>query len=169
MTSATVALPLEVLTLDLQGETFAIEAVRVREILDLVPITEVPGAPSFASGLINMRGRVIPLADLRLKLGMAPTPPTIDSRIVVLDIELEGEPITVGMIADKVNEVTELAAATVEDAPRIGLQWRPEFIRCIGKRTGNFIIVLNVEAIFEHSLTEQFGGAAARPSGHSAA
>ena len=169
MTSATASTPLEVLTLDLQGETFAIEAMRVREILDLVPITEVPGAQAFANGLINMRGRVIPLADLRLKLGMTPTPPTIDSRIVVLDIELEGEPITVGIISDKVNEVTELSAAAIEDAPRIGLQWRPEFIRCIAKRASSFIIVLHVEAIFAHALAEQFGGVDNHLPGHGAA
>src|SRR5271169_2244063 len=76
--------PLVVLTLALQGETFAVEAARVREILDQIPITDVPGADRFVNGLINVRGRVVPLADLRLKFNMEQRPPTIDTRIVVI-------------------------------------------------------------------------------------
>src|SRR5580704_6483576 len=90
---------LEVLTLDLEGEMFAVETAHVREILDLVPITEVPHSQPFVNGLINVRGKIVPLADLRIKFGMEQKPPTIDTRIVVLEIEFEGDPITVGIRA----------------------------------------------------------------------
>jgi purine-binding chemotaxis protein CheW len=135
---------LEVLTLDLEGEIFAIEAEQVREILDLVPITEVPGSQPFVKGLINVRGRVVPFADPRLRFGMEERPPTIDTRIVVIEVELDGDPTTVGIRADKVYEVTELAAAALEETPKIGMRWRPEFIRCIGKRGPDFVVVLDM-------------------------
>jgi purine-binding chemotaxis protein CheW len=139
---------LEVLTLDLQGEVFALEASCVREILDLPQITEVPGSQPFVPGLINVRGKVVPVADLRIKFGMELTPPTIDTRIVVIDIDIDGDATSVGIRADKVHEVTEVAAASLEETPRIGMRWRPEFIRCVGKRDADFIIVPDIARLF---------------------
>ena len=140
---------LEVLTLALDGHLFALEATHVREILDLGPVTEVPSAIPFVNGLINVRGKVVPVADLRIKFGMALEPATVDTRIVVIEIELGGEPTIVGLRADKVYEVTEVGAAVLEETPRIGMRWRPEFIRCIGKRGADFIIVADLGRIFE--------------------
>jgi len=139
---------MQVLTLGLGGEVFALDAGLVREILDHVPVTDVPGARPFVSGIINVRGRVVPLADLRLPFGMEVTPPSIDSRVVVIEIERDGQPMSVGILADKVYEVTEIAAASMEDAPRIGMRWRPEFVRGIGKRNDDFIVVPDIERIF---------------------
>jgi purine-binding chemotaxis protein CheW len=150
---------LEVLTLGLGGEIFALEATHVREILDVVSITQVPNSRPFVNGLINVRGKVVPLADLRLKFGMEQKPPSIDTRIVVIEIELDGDPVTIGILADKVYEVTEIAAASLEETPRIGMRWRPEFIRCIGKRGTDFIVVLDIERVF--SDTPQHDTAAA--------
>ncbi len=145
---------LEVLTLDLEGETFAVEAAYVREILDLVAITEVPHSQPFVAGLINVRGKVVPLADLRIKFGMAQKPPTVDTRIVVIELELQGEPLTVGIRADKVHEVTEVSAAALQETPRIGTRWRPEFIRCIGKRGDDFMVVLDIARVFSTGLQQ---------------
>jgi purine-binding chemotaxis protein CheW len=139
---------LEVLTLNLDGELFALDAGCVREILDFVPVTEVPGSQPFVNGLINVRGKVVPLADLRLKFGMEQKPATVDTRIVVTEIDFEGFPMTVGLRADKVYEVTELGASSTEEAPKVGMKWRPEFIRAIGKREADFIVVLDLERIF---------------------
>lgn len=140
--------PLEVLTLGLDGEIFALEASCVREILDLVPVTEVPSAPPFVNGLINVRGKVVPLADLRPKFGMEQKPSTIDTRIVVIEVMIEDAPAIVGVRADKVYEMAEVAASALEETPRIGMRWRPEYILCIGKRGTDFIVVLDVERIF---------------------
>lgn len=139
---------IEVLTLGLQGETFAIEAGIVREILDRVAVTEVPNARPLVGGLINVRGKVVPLADLRVMFGMERTESTVDSRIVVIEIDLAGESTIVGLLADKVYEVTELAAASLTETPRIGMRWRPEFIRCIGKRANEFVVVPDLVTIF---------------------
>lgn len=139
---------IEVLTLDLDGHTFAVPAAYVHEILDLGPVTAVPGANPFVGGLINVRGRIVPLADLRHKFGMPAKPSTIDTRIVVIEVDLDGDATMIGLIADKVNEVTEIAATDVAETPRIGLTWRREYIDCIGKLGGDFVVVLDIAEIF---------------------
>lgn len=138
---------LQVLTLALHGEIFALEAHHVREILDLVTVTEVPGAPRYLNGLINVRGKVVPLLDLCLKLGMPPSPPSIDTRIVVVEVVVEGQPTIVGVRADRVYEITELAANALEEAPQIGMRVPRSFVRCIGKRAGEFLVVLHLDNI----------------------
>ena len=137
------------LTIRLDDELFAVEASRVREILDLVPITEVPGAATFVGGLINVRGRVVPLADLRVIFGMNRPEPDEDTRIVVMEVDMDGEPTIAGILADKVHDVTNIEAASIEEAPKVGMRWRPEFIKGIGKRNGGFIIIPNMEQIFQ--------------------
>ncbi|MBB4052799.1 purine-binding chemotaxis protein CheW [Devosia subaequoris] len=139
------------LTIRLDDELFAVEAHHVREILELVPITEVPNAPEFVGGLINVRGRVVPLADLRVMFGMNRAEPDEDTRIVVMEVDMDGEPAIVGILADKVHDVTDIEAASIEEAPKVGMRWRPEFIKGIGKRNGGFIIIPNMERIFEIS------------------
>ncbi|MCR6630959.1 MAG: chemotaxis protein CheW [Magnetospirillum sp.] len=154
---------LEVVTLGLDGEIFAIDAGLVHEILDMAQVTRVPGASPFVGGLINVRGKVVPLADPRVRFGMECRPPTIDSRILVIEIELDGEPTIVGMLADKVYEVTEVAATSLEETPRIGMRWPPHLIRCVGKRGEDFIIVLEIGRLFSGSDVVTLGEAAARP------
>ena len=147
--TATATGAMNALTLRMQDETFAVEAGSVREILDLVPITEVPNAPPFVTGLINVRGRVVPLADLRVMFDMDRPPPDPDTRIVVIEIELEGESTVAGILADKVYEVTEIEATSIQHAPRVGMRWRPDFVKAIGKRNGDFIIIPDMARIFE--------------------
>jgi purine-binding chemotaxis protein CheW len=139
---------MKVVTLGLEGEVFAIEAESVREILDPPPITRVPNAPPFVDGLINVRGRVVPLADLRVMFGMARRAADSDTRIVVLEIELDQEPTIVGVLADRVYDVTDIEPATVEEAPKVGMRWRADFVRGIGKRGDDFIIVPDLGRIF---------------------
>jgi purine-binding chemotaxis protein CheW len=137
----------QVLMLGLAGEVFALDARQVREILDPVPVTRVPGAQSFVSSVLNVRGKVIPLADLRVRFGMPPASITPDSRFIVLEIELAGEPTTIGIVADKVYEVTDLDTSTLQKAPPIGMRWQPEFITAIAKWKDEFIIVPNMKQI----------------------
>jgi purine-binding chemotaxis protein CheW len=137
------------LTLGMQDEMFAVEAGSVREILDLVPITEVPNAPAFVAGLINVRGRVVPLADLRVMFDMDQPPPNQDTRIVVIEAEVEGEPTVVGILADKVYDVTDIEEAAIQQAPKVGMRWRADFVKGIGKRNGNFIVIPDLGRIFE--------------------
>jgi purine-binding chemotaxis protein CheW len=137
-----------ILTVGLGGEVFAIPAGIVREIRDIGRVTPVPTAPAFVCNLINVRGRVVPLADLRVRFGMPAAEPTLDTRIVVLEIALKGEPTTVAILADKVYEVTQLDEVVSTDVPRIGSRWRPEFVAAIGRRNGQFVMVLDIDKVF---------------------
>ncbi|MBN8952966.1 MULTISPECIES: chemotaxis protein CheW [unclassified Rhizobium] len=139
---------LSVLTFSLNGETFAIEAVVVQEILDLLPETSVPGSLPFVGSVINFRGKVIPLADIRIAFGMEAANVTIDSRIVVTELELDGETTLIGIRTDKVHEVTQLSQAASEPPPVIGMRWRTDYIHALVKRDGEFIILPNLQAIF---------------------
>ncbi len=138
----------QVLTFDLHGETFALEAGLVREVLDLGPETAVPGAAPFVAAVINFRGRVIPLADLRPAFGLDCGAPTLDSRIVVIEYDLDGDPSLIGLRADKVHEVTTVETADIEEAPRVGLRWRTDFIRGLVRRDGDLIVVPDLAQIF---------------------
>lgn len=149
---------MEVLTFNLNGETFAIEAIRVQEILDLLPETSVPGASRFAACVINFRGKVIPLADLRLAFGMEAEEPTIDSRVVVIELDLSGETTLIGLRTDKVNEVTTLAPSASEPPPSVGMRWRPDYIQGLFKRGGEFIIQPNLQAIFAQHDSQAASG-----------
>ncbi len=139
-------------TMRLGGEVMAIPADGLREILEPVPVTRVPTAHGFSAGMVNVRGSVVPLADLKVAFGMEPTEPTADTRFLVLDVRVKGEDITVGIIADKVHDVVEMDQATLEEIPGVGLKWPPEFIRGIGKWQGEFVLLPDLETVFSQAI-----------------
>jgi purine-binding chemotaxis protein CheW len=141
---------LEVLTFDLGEETLAIEAMVVREILDLLPETKVPGAPPLVNSVVNFRGKIIPIADLRLAFGMPAATASVDSRIIVIEIDIDGEPTQIGMRTDKVHEVTTLHQRDAEPAPSVGIRWRREFIHELVRQAGGIIVLPDLAAIFTH-------------------
>ncbi len=136
------------LTFKLGEEMFAIDVSQVREILDVTTITKVPRAPEFMRGVINVRGSVVPVVDLRMKFGMTGTERTKDTRIVVMEVALDGGPTTIGTLADAVHNVMDIESSSIEPAPKVGARWNTEFIKGIGKHNDEFIIVLNVDRIF---------------------
>ena len=139
---------LEVLTFDLGEETFAVEAVLVREILDLLPETRVPGAAPLVRSVVNFRGKIIPIADLRQAFAMTPTEATLDSRIVVIEIPLAGEPLQIGIRTDKVHEVATLDHAAAEEPPAVGMRWRRQFVRTLVRRNSGVVVLPDLHAIF---------------------
>jgi purine-binding chemotaxis protein CheW len=138
---------MQVVMIGLGEEKFALDAGLVREIIDPVPVTKVAGARAFVPSVINVRGNVIPLADLRIRFGMPQLEDSADTRIVVIEVELDNEPVLVGVTADKVYEVTEISQTDVQQTPRVGMHWKPEFIRFIAKWREEFVIVPNMERI----------------------
>ena len=138
---------MRVVMLGIGDEVFALNTDLVREIIDPVPVTRVAGARPFLPSVVNVRGNVIPLADLRVRFGMPKTESTPDTRIVVLEIAIDGDPVLVGVVADKVHEVTEISPADVQPTPRVGMHWNPEFIHFITKWREEFVIVPNMERI----------------------
>jgi purine-binding chemotaxis protein CheW len=155
--SAAESLALDVVTLQLGGEILAIRATVLREVLEPVAITRVPQAPEFVQGLINVRGAVVPLADLRVTFGMPRRPLGPDGRILVLDLPLAGRTSVVGILADSVHEVTRIDAGTLEDVPPVGTRWPPQFVEAIGKWGGGFVMLPDLPAIFSAFLAAQSG------------
>jgi purine-binding chemotaxis protein CheW len=138
---------IQVVMIGLGDEKFALDAGLVREIIDPVPATKVAGAKAFVPSVINVRGNVIPLADLRIRFDMPITESSADTRIVVIEIGIDNEPVLVGLTADKVYEVTEISLTDVQQTPRVGMHWKPEFIRFITKWRDEFVIIPNMERI----------------------
>lgn len=136
------------ITFKLGDELFAIDVARVREVLDLSEITRVPTAPPYMRGVVNVRGSAVPVVDLRLKFGLPPTADTVDTRIVVIELELDGELTVVGGLADSVREVLELDRSEIREPPRIAMRWRADMIEGMGKKGEQFIIVLDIARVF---------------------
>ncbi|MGB7136801.1 MAG: chemotaxis protein CheW [Acidobacteriaceae bacterium] len=136
------------LTFKLGNEVFATDVAKVREVLDLTTITAIPRTPEFMRGVINLRGTVVPVVDLRLCFDMSRTESTRNTCIVVVEVVLENEPTIIGALADSVEEVIDLEPEQIEPAPRIGMQIRTEFIRGMGKRDAQFIMILDIDRVF---------------------
>jgi len=136
------------LTLRLAQETFAVEVAKVREILDFAAITKVPQTPDFLRGVINLRGSVVPVVDIKLKFGMGPTEKTVIACIIVLEVIIENETTIVGALADSVQEVVELDPSQIEPPPRIGMKLSIDFIQGMGKLNDEFVIILDTDKIF---------------------
>ena len=130
------------------AESFALDVARVREILEFTHITRVPGAPGFMMGVINLRGNVVPVLDMRLKLGVPDVERTVDTCIIVVEVPFDGENTVMGALVDSVQEVFELGAEEIESAPRVGTGIKKELLRGIGKKEGGFIMILDAEKIF---------------------
>ena len=144
---------IDVVTLRLGGEWMALPADSLREILEPVAVTRVPLSRAFSNGLINVRGVVVPLTDLRVAFGMPPATATEDTRMLVFDVPLDGETVTVAITADKVYEVTTLDVSTLDEVPSVGLRWPPEFVQGIGMQQDEFLLVPDLEAIFkQHAM-----------------
>jgi len=157
---------IDVLTFDLDGEVFAIEATLVQEVLDKAAETSVPGAPAFIDAVINFRGRIIPLADLRLAFSLDAQDTSLDSRIIVISHEMDGEATLIGLRADKVYEVTTLTEAATEAPPRIGLRWRQDFVHCLAKRDDDIIVVPDLATIFAARGQPKAGASISQLSTH---
>ncbi len=149
---------LEVLTFDVGRETFALEATLVQEILDLLPETEVPGAPPLVRHVVNFRGRIVPVADLRLAFEMEATETTPDSRIVVIEMRLDGEATLIGLRTDHVREVATLAAGASEEPPVVGMRWRRDHVRRLVRCRDDLIVLPDLEAIFAPVLAAAAAG-----------
>jgi purine-binding chemotaxis protein CheW len=136
------------LTFTLADEVFAVDVARVREILEITSITKVPQVPEFMRGVINLRGSVVPVIDMRLKFGMPETAQTVNTCIIVVEVVMEGERIILGSLADSVQEVIEIEPTHIEAAPRIGTHLKTEFLKGMGKHNERFVMILEIDKVF---------------------
>jgi purine-binding chemotaxis protein CheW len=131
------------LTFALGQETYALEILMVREIIGLMEITKVPRMPDFVRGVINLRGKVIPVVDLRCKFGMESVEETKETCIIVVDLS----DMLMGIVVDRVSEVLDIPQQEIEDTPSFGVTVSTEFILGIGKVKGKVIIILDIRAV----------------------
>lgn len=138
------------LTFKLGNEVFATDVAQVREVLDLTAITAIPRTPEFMAGVINLRGSVVPVVDLRLCFEMSKTESTRNTCIVVVEVMFDNETSIIGALADSVEEVIDLEPDQIQPPPRIGTHIRTDFIKGMGRRddNGQFIMILDIDRIF---------------------
>lgn len=136
------------MTFKLGDELFAINVAQVREVLEVPQITKVPTAPQYMRGVVNVRGQSIPVVDLRLRFGLPKATETLQTRIIVMELALDGEVAVLGGMADSVHEVIELEPGNINPPPKIAMRWRTEFIQGMGKRGEEFIIILDFNSVF---------------------
>jgi len=148
MAVASITATTQFLTFRLKDELFALDIAKVREVLDFTSITKVPRTPDYMRGVINLRGSVVPVVDLRLKFGMTMSEQTVNTCVIIVGVEMDGELVVMGAMADAVQEVLDLEPDQIEPAPRIGTKLNTEFIRGMGKHAEQFIIILDIDKVF---------------------
>ena len=136
------------LTFKLDDETFSLGIDQVREVLEFKHVTKVPQTPDMMRGVINLRGKVVPVIDLKLKFGLGETQKTVNTCVIIVEMDLDGEATLIGALTDSVQEVIDLEESQIEPPPKIGTRLNTELIRGMGKRNDNFIIILEIEKIF---------------------
>ncbi len=136
------------LTFKLDGESFATEISKVREVLEYTQVTPVPRSPDFMQGVINLRGSVVPVVDLRLQFGMPTIETTVDSCIIIIEVNIEGNSTVLGALADSVQEVINLRPEQLEPAPSFGVRVDNAFVQYMGKLDDRFVIVLDMNKVF---------------------
>ena len=152
----------QILRFELAGEHYAFDVLKTREVLAVVKVTPLPNALSYLSGVVNLRGSIIPVVDLRKKFGLPPTPDTVDTSIIIIEIQNDDETVVIGTIVDAVKGVASFDEKEIEPPPRFGMRLKSSLIQSIAKKDGDFIVILNVDKVFaEDELTEILGQAEA--------
>jgi len=136
------------LSFQLAGEEFAFGILRVKEILEYDTLTRVPSAPAAVRGVINLRGSVVPVADLSLMFGLPATTVTKRSCVIIVEVRVDGEELVMGILADAVNQVIELAPETIEPPPAFGSRVRVEYLVGMGKVDARkFVLILDIDRL----------------------
>jgi len=151
------------MTFQLAREVYGLEILAVREIIGLMEITRMPRTPEFIRGVINLRGKVIPVVDLRIKFGMSAVEATEQTVIIVVQCQVDGRALTMGMLVDLVLEVVTIEAAQIEPPPDLGSATiEGQFIRGVGKTTHGVAFLLDTARILTGHEAQQLAGATAR-------
>jgi len=148
MRGGTVSETTQYLTFNLEDELFSLEIARVREVLDYTIITKVPRMPDYMQGVINLRGGVVPVVDLRTKFGMPAGDVTVNTCIIIVEAMVDGDMLILGLLADSVQEVLDLDGESIKPAPRIGTKLDTGFIKGMGRQNDRFIIILDIDRVF---------------------
>jgi purine-binding chemotaxis protein CheW len=135
------------LTFSLAGEEYGIGILKVREIIGMMTVTPVPQTPEFVKGVINLRGKVIPVIDLRLRFGLEATTYTERTCIIVVEIDGDSGSIPMGIVVDAVSEVLNIRGADIENTPTFGVKLNTDFILGMAKTGGGVKILLDIDKV----------------------
>lgn len=141
----------QILRFQLAGENYAFDVLKTREVLTLVKITPLPTSLDFLSGVINLRGSVIPVVNLRKKFGFPETQDTIDTSIIIVEMAADGETTVIGAVVDSVKGVMRCEDKDLEPPPRFGMNLNTNLIQAIAKKDGNFIVILDADRVFSEN------------------
>ena len=136
------------LTFKLDSDLFAVDVGKSREVLDFADVTRVPQTPDYMLGVINLRGSVVPVINLRRKFGMQEAEKTVDTCIIVMEINVNDDKVIIGIVADAVQEVLDLDDSQIEPPPRLGTRLNTEFIKGMGSMDDQFVILLDIDRVF---------------------
>ncbi len=136
------------LTFTLGEEIFALNIATVREVLEMTNITRIPRTPEFMRGVINLRGHAVPVVDMRLKFRMPRKEDTVNTCIIIVEVQMDNEPIIMGAVADSVREVFEIRPDEIDPAPKMGTAIDAEYIMGMGRQDEGFIMILDINKIF---------------------
>ncbi|MFN8389443.1 MAG: chemotaxis protein CheW [Bdellovibrionota bacterium] len=150
------------LTFSISKERYGVEILRVQELIGVTHITHVPRCPEFIKGVINLRGKIIPVFDLRLKFGIEPIPYDEKTCIIVVNVNKGEQKLAIGVIVDTVLEVVNLAAEEIEPAPNYGSQLDSQFIVGMGKKDGHLNILVDIQKILTESDNQQLAALGAK-------
>lgn len=143
------------LTFKLGIETFASSVSKVLNIVEMPTITEVPQAPEYMMGVMNLRGAVLPVIDTRIKFGMGATEVSTNTCVLVLEISTDNGTIMIGALVDSVEEVMEIKYEEIHDSPSIGTKYNTEFILGMVQQDESFIMVLDMDKVFStHEIVD---------------
>ncbi len=137
------------LSLTLGDEVYGIGILKIKEIIGMMPITTVPQTPEFVKGVINLRGKVIPVTDLRLRFGMETIDYTERTCIIVVEIEVQSGTVMSGIVVDAVSEVLNIKAQEIEDTPTFGTELNTNYILGIAKDEGGVKILLDIDSVLK--------------------
>jgi purine-binding chemotaxis protein CheW len=141
------------LTFVLDSEVFAVDVARVREILEYTTVTKVPKTRNYMRGVINLRGSVVPVVDMRVLFGLPEADTTVNTCIIVMEVAAEGSSLIMGALADSVREVMELDPGQIEPAPKVGSRVKTDFISGMGKQGNEFIMILDIDRMLPDEAT----------------
>jgi purine-binding chemotaxis protein CheW len=147
------------MTFRLAREEYGLEILKVRELIGFMEITRIPRSPEHVRGVINLRGKVIPVVDLRLKFGMAKAEPTNQTVIIVVQLSADNGGLTMGILVDEVLEVRAITAADIEPPPNLQDEVTSSFVRGVGKADRRVIFLLDIDRVLSQAETRQVADA----------
>jgi len=137
----------QLLTFLLAGETYGVSILRVREIIEHDAVTRIPNVPASIRGVINLRGAVVPVVDLAVRFHLGESQLTKRSCVVIVEVNVNGDSLVMGLMADSVSQVIELPAADIEPPPAFGTRIRADYLKGLGKVGKNFVLILDMDRV----------------------